>query len=109
MRYVLALSVIAASSMQAQRPAATPYVPSASWERRTPAQAGMDAAKLDSAIAFAKANETRGSRDMEENHYQTFGRQEPFSALVGPVKPRGDMSGVIVRGGYIVAEWGDPA
>lgn len=92
-----------------QRPAATPYVPSASaWERRAPAQVGMDAAKLDSAIAFAKANESRASRDLEANHYQTFGRQEPFANLVGPVKPRGDMTGVIVRNGFIVAEWGDP-
>src|SRR5688500_5962640 len=94
----------------AQRSASAAYVPPANaWERRAPAQVGMDAAKLDSAIAFAKANETRASRDLEANHYQTFGRQEPFANLIGPVKPRGDMTGVIVRNGYIVAEWGDPA
>jgi CubicO group peptidase (beta-lactamase class C family) len=108
-RMLLAVAVLSASA-DAQRQPATAYVPSAAtWERRTPAQAGMDATRLDSAVAFAKANETRASRDLEDNHYQTFGRQEPFANLVGPVKPRGDMTGVIVRGGYIVAEWGDPA
>src|SRR5688572_28404056 len=103
------LLLVSATAAAAQRPAASPYVPPANaWERRAPAQVGMDAAKLDSAIAFAKANESRASRDLEESHYQTFGRQEPFSSLVGPVKPRGDMTGVIVRNGYIVAEWGEP-
>lgn len=104
------LFLVSATAAAAQRPAAAPYAPTAgSWERRAPAQVGMDAAKLDSAIAFAKANESRASRDLEESHYQTFGRQEPFSSLVGPVKPRGDMTGVIVRHGYVVAEWGEPA
>ncbi len=104
------LLLVSATAAVAQRPATSPYVPPAgSWERRAPAQVGMDAAKLDSAIAFAKANESRASRDLEESHYQTFGRQEPFSSLVGPVKSRGDMTGVIVRNGYVVAEWGEPA
>jgi CubicO group peptidase (beta-lactamase class C family) len=109
MRRLGLLAVAWATAASAQRQSALPYVPNAvAWERRAPAQVGMDAGKLDSAIAFARANESRASRDLEENHYQSFGRQEPFSNLVGPVKPRGDMSGVIVRNGYIVAEWGDP-
>ena len=107
---IACLSLIAAR-IEAQRgQPALPYVPSAAtWERRTPEQLGMDAAKVQDAVAFAKQNETRASRDLEENHYQTFGRQEPFASLIGPVKPRGDMTGVIVRNGYIVAEWGEPA
>ena len=101
--------LILAGSIKAQRPAATPYVPSVgAWERRTPDQVGMDAAKIQEAIAFAKEKEARAPRDLEEAHYQTFGR-EPFGGAVGPFKPRGDASGVIVRNGYIVAEWGEPA
>jgi CubicO group peptidase (beta-lactamase class C family) len=77
------------------------------WERRTPEQAGMDAARLGEAIAFAKANDTKAPRDLEKTHYQSFGR-EPFGDGVGPFKERGDPAGVILRHGYIVAEWGDP-
>ena len=107
---LLGMTMTLAVDAGAQRNAATPYFPSAAmWEHRTPEQLGMDAAKIREAIEFAKSNEARGSRDMEEDHYQTFGRREPFGELVGPVKPRGDMTGVIVKNGYIVAEWGEPA
>lgn len=92
----------------ASRRGGTAYVPAAGrWERRTPAQAGMDAARLDSAIAFAKANESKAPRDLEQAHFQSFGR-EPHGEPVAPFKARGDASGIVIRGGYIVAEWGDP-
>jgi CubicO group peptidase (beta-lactamase class C family) len=67
----------------------------------------MDAARLDSAIAFARAGESRAPRDLEQAHHQTFGR-EPFGEPVGAFQPRGDPSGIVVRHGYVVAEWGDP-
>ncbi len=98
---------IAAQSRPRTPPPAAPYVPGATWERRSYAQAGIDSAKLADAIAFAVRNEARGSRDMEENHYRTFGR-EPFGQGIGPFKPRGEPSGVVVRGGYVVASWGEP-
>jgi CubicO group peptidase (beta-lactamase class C family) len=41
------------------------------------------------------------------NHYQTFGR-EPFGYAIGPIRERGDPTGIIIHKGYIVAEWGDP-
>ncbi len=81
--------------------------PGESWERRTPQQAQMDGAKLDEAIAFAKASDTKAPRNLELAHYQSFGR-EPFGEGVGPFKERGEPAGVILRQGYIVAEWGDP-
>lgn len=86
------------------------YYPTAAgavWQRRSPAQAGMDSAQLWSAIEFAVGAESRAPRDLEVAHYQTFGR-EPFGFAVGPFKTRGDPTGVIIRGGYIVAEWGEP-
>ncbi|MDQ4080382.1 MAG: serine hydrolase [Gemmatimonadota bacterium] len=81
--------------------------PGSEWERRAPAQVGLDARALEAAIAFAKASETKGPRDLEAAHYQSFGR-EPFGEGIGPFKMRGDPTGVILRHGYIVAEWGDP-
>jgi CubicO group peptidase (beta-lactamase class C family) len=83
------------------------YFPRAdSWEARTPQQAKLDPAKLKEAVDFAVANESRAPRNLELAHYQTFGR-EPFGQAVGPFKERGDATGMILRGGYIVAEWGD--
>ena len=77
------------------------------WERRNPAQVGMDPQRLQEAVQFAIAAESDAPRDLEMAHYQTFGR-EPFGQAVGPFAERGDPSGVVLRNGYIVAEWGDP-
>ena len=103
------LLLLIATSLPAQaRPrAAAPYVPGATWERRAPAAAGLDSARLADAIAFAVKNEARAPRDMEESHYRSFGR-EPFGQGIGPFKPRGEPTGVILRGGYVVASWGEP-
>jgi CubicO group peptidase (beta-lactamase class C family) len=92
----------------AQGRAAAPYVPGANWERRAPAAMGVDSAQLAAAIAFAVAQEARAPRDMEESHYRSFGRSEPFGQGIGPFKPRGEPSGVILRGGYVIASWGEP-
>jgi hypothetical protein len=81
--------------------------PDEKWERRTAQQVGMDPARLNEAIAFAVANETKTPRNLELAHYQSIGR-EPFDDGIGPFKERGDPTGVILRQGYIVAEWGDP-
>ncbi|HYW09561.1 MAG TPA: serine hydrolase [Longimicrobium sp.] len=81
--------------------------PGDDWERRTAARAGMDSARIAEAVRFAIDNESKAPRDLETAHYQTFGR-EPFGQGVGPFQPRGDPTGIILRGGYIVAEWGDP-
>jgi CubicO group peptidase (beta-lactamase class C family) len=87
----------------------SPYYPGPldQWERRTPAQVGLDSKLLADAIAFAKANESKAPRDLELNHYISFGR-EPYGEATGPLKPRGDMTGIILRHGYLVAEWGEP-
>ena len=103
----LAVALLLASSAQAQRGAVYYPGPGDDWQRRTPQQVGMDAALLDSAVAFARANESTAPRDLELAHHQTFGR-EPFGEPVGPFETRGDPTGVIIRNGYIVAEWGDP-
>lgn len=88
---------------------ANSYFPDAgpTWATRAPRAAGFDSAKLASAIAFAIENESRTPRDLELAHYQSFGR-EPFGDAIGVFAPRGDATGMIVRNGYIVSEWGDP-
>jgi len=68
----------------------------------------MSAARLDAAIAFARANETAEPRDLARAHDTgAFGR-EPYSNATGPFRPRGEPTGIVVRHGYLVAEWGEP-
>ena len=86
---------------------AQPYYPDATWQRKRPADVGLDAQRLKEAVDFAIAAESKNPRDLTLNHYQTFGR-EPHGNPIGPIKDRGDPTGVIVRRGYIVAEWGEP-
>ena len=92
--------VLSASFAQAQArktTAAPPtlYVPPAgSWERRAPSAVGMDSTKLADAVAFAIEKESKTPRDLELNHYQTFGR-EPFGAAIGPLAPRGGSTGIV--------------
>jgi CubicO group peptidase (beta-lactamase class C family) len=35
--------------------------------------------------------------------------REPFDTPIGPIKDRGGASGLVLRNGYIIAEWGNPA
>jgi CubicO group peptidase (beta-lactamase class C family) len=103
------LLVIAPLCVSAQSVVNTPtvYYPDAVWQHKTPAEAGISASLLRDAIDFAVAGETKAPRDLKLNHYQTFGR-EPFGYATGPIKDRGEPTGIIVHKGYIVAEWGEP-
>jgi CubicO group peptidase (beta-lactamase class C family) len=102
--------VVAALFVTATRAAAqAPYYPppGAGWEHRKPEQVGLTTKAVDSAVAVARASESTSPRDLLQNHIQSFGR-EPFGEAAGPFKVRGGAAGMIVRKGYIVAEWGDP-
>lgn len=81
--------------------------PAGNWERRTPERAKFDPPKLKEAVDFAIASESKSPRDLELAHFQTFGR-EPYGEPIGQFKERGPATGVIIRNGYIVAEWGEP-
>jgi len=72
------------------------------WERRQPEKAGMDAALLQQAVDWAKTQETT---QMPRN----FATQEQiFGKLLGPIPTdRAETNGIVLRHGYIVAEWGD--
>jgi CubicO group peptidase (beta-lactamase class C family) len=71
------------------------------WRRKQPAAVGMDAALLEQAVAYARTQESKVPRDFST-------QVETFGALLGPLpKERGETNGIIIRHGYIVAEWGD--
>ena len=103
---IAALGILSSASAQQ----ATSYFPErGDWQSRPPKQSGFDVARLDEAIKFAVANETSQPKDQALVQRQTFGKSEPapHNAIVGPMKTRAPLSGVIVHRGYVVAEWGD--
>lgn len=79
------------------------YFPAAggAWERRNPEDAGFDPERLQEAIAFAQTNETH------KGHFDRVDLSLPENDVVGPLKDKGPMNGLILRGGYLVADWGD--
>ncbi len=76
------------------------------WESREPEAMGMTSAGLSAAIEYANAHET--SMPIDPGQYL----RDRFAGLadqeiVGPTKNRGGVNGIVLRRGYIVAEWGD--
>jgi CubicO group peptidase (beta-lactamase class C family) len=101
-RPFLALPLILAAlapSLLAQK-AATYFPQPGQWQKKSPAEAGLDARKLQQAIEYAQAH---GSAwDFEKDQVRTFGTP------LGPLpKQRAATNGIILRHGYIVAEFGD--
>ncbi len=112
-------TALAATALLAGPAFAQDYVPPAgdeAWERRAPSEAGFDAGALEAAVAFAVENETRNDGALGE---AVNAREltvmvplqwaaEPYSDPVGPLQDRGEPSGLVIRDGRIVAEWGEP-
>src|SRR5437899_1132036 len=78
------------------------------WQHKNPEELGMDAGRLDDAVKHAIANENPATKELTLYLATTMGATEPFDTPIGPVKVRGAANGIILRHGYIVAEWGDP-
>ncbi len=109
----LALSVTACSAPApedgpADRPGSGPYVPPPGdgWETRAPESVGMDPALVRRAVDYANAHETSMPRDPGQYLRDRF-RGQPHQEIVGPTKDRGGVNGILLRHGYVVAEWGD--
>jgi len=92
------------SGIRAQT-AETYFPPRHQWEHREPGEVGLNAEMIQQAVQFAIDHETSNTRDLELLLNSRTG--EPHNNLVGPVKTRGPMTGLIVKDGFIVAEWGD--
>ncbi len=88
---------------------AAPYFPERfDWQHKKPSDVGMQTALVNEAVQLAIAAETQGPKDMALFLHNSFGK-EPNSTIIGPIRDRGGASGLIVKNGYIVAEWGDPS
>ncbi|MDP5061073.1 MAG: beta-lactamase family protein [Maribacter sp.] len=78
----------------------------ADWEIKSPKDFKIKDAKLNEAVDFAEANEYSGSRDLRIAIVKGF-EKEPFHKILGPTKKRGGPAGMILKNGYVVAQWGD--
>ena len=81
--------------------------PDDAWARRPPAELGMSGDRLREAVAHARSHEIGGPRDPRPL-LMAF-EKPPYNKILGPTRERGDTSGLVLRHGYIAAEWGDPA
>jgi CubicO group peptidase (beta-lactamase class C family) len=83
------------------------------WAVHAPKDEGFDPAKLQAAIDFAVAHESKVSpaldgvidqRDLRITIPIQFAG--PYSDPIGPLAPHAPANGIVIRHGYIVAEWG---
>lgn len=66
----------------------------------------MNAQLLDSAMRFARTNETKTDYDLRIADLKAYAN-EPNFRILGPMRERGKPAGIILRKGYIVGQWGD--
>ena len=86
-----------------------PYVPPPhpAWEHCEPKEAGLEPGAIAAAARHAAEHETPWSRDLARMIATNFDEEPPWNEALGPVRPRGGPNGLVLRGGRIVAEWGD--
>ena len=77
------------------------------WDTVPPSEAGFDSGKLQAAVDFARDAAITEPADLHQVITDSFAPREPDFRILGPTKPREGDSGIIVKDGRIVAEWGD--
>ncbi len=93
------LFVLCAASLCAQKPASY-FPPAGSWQKKAPAEVGMDPSKVQAAVDWALAHGSTWNFDKDQ--VRTFGM-----VLGALPKQRAATNGIILRHGYIVATFGD--
>src|SRR5246500_1439094 len=79
----------------------------AAWGTIAPDAAGLDPEAIAAAARHASTCETPWRRDLAVMVTSDFQERAPLNETLGPVRPRGAPNGIVLRGGRIVAEWGD--
>lgn len=101
-RPILALLCVANAALAAD------YVPArGTWETIEPEAAGFDSRRLQSAVDFARSQAVTDPADLRQVITEHFAPREPGFRILGPTGTRAGDSGMILRGGRIVTQWGD--
>jgi CubicO group peptidase (beta-lactamase class C family) len=82
------------------------YFPDSNWQTKKAADLQMNQSIIDSAVRFALSNEVKIDYDMRIANIKSY-TNEPGYKILGPMKQRGKPAGLIIKNGYIVAQWGD--
>src|ERR1700722_14787511 len=82
------------------------YYPDTVWQTKKPTELKMNTLLLDSAVHFAVHNDSKTNYNLRTADMEEYSN-EPDYKILGPMKDRGKPAGLIIRNGYIVAEWGD--
>jgi CubicO group peptidase (beta-lactamase class C family) len=83
-----------------------PYYPDTAWQMRTPSELKLNAKMIDSAVSFAIRNEVNMDHDLRIANLKAYSN-EPGYKMMGPMQQRGGPAGMIIKNGYIAAQWGD--
>jgi CubicO group peptidase (beta-lactamase class C family) len=81
--------------------------PGRAWQRRSPESQGIDPQRLAGALAQARAIQSNIGHDLLQVMSEKNMKREGTPGIVGEMRPRGDFNGLLLRHGYIVAEFGD--
>ena len=102
-RALLALCLACAMPSAALAQSGSYFPPAGQWDRKAPADLGINPAKLAEAIAFAQSRETERAMDFSD-------QEKTFGSLLGSMPTRrAATNGLVVYKGYVVAEFGDTA
>ena len=82
------------------------------WDQISAETAGFDPRTLQEAVAFASEADSQWPRSFYYPDGRYVGIVEwnetgPWSEVAGHVRVRGGPAGLVLKGGRIVAEWGD--
>jgi CubicO group peptidase (beta-lactamase class C family) len=82
------------------------YYPGVEWQTKKPEDLKMNKQLLDSAVNIALKNENKVERDLRIANMKSYSG-EPGYKIIGPMKQRGGPAGLVIKNGYIAAQWGD--
>ena len=74
------------------------------WERLNPNE--LDSSAIKNIEDFARKTDCNFPKNLDDINVS----DDPieWAEKIGPMKDRGDPSGLVIKNGYIIAEWGDP-
>lgn len=83
------------------------YPPAGAWPRADAADLGFRPEALEAAVRHAVDSESPWPVDV--GGMVARDDPAPYDRPIGPTRPRGPATGLVIRRGLVVAEWGQPA
>ncbi len=103
--WYLLIALIA--SLPGATAAADYFPPRHDWARCSPC--ALEPAQLQTAITTLQKNEATTPRDQAIAWAQSFGAREPYyGGIIGPMVPRGPLTGIVIHRGRVEAAFGAP-